>query len=226
MNKIQRIFQVFRRVVILSVKMFSDRNYLSILCFKFSFNSSHRNVPHCQSCPRKRKRRNLSTLFDSTNYGPSMPTANEVDNRPVAVGKWPRHHQHSSGYDRYSRQPGCGRRKCGSGDNCVHKYGNNCVDVLLRPELLHEIYGERGNCIFFQSIFFCVSFFAFFSFQPIHNQLWPSTVSFNIWKEFWIKWVGKLNVICSRNSNPRPSFGLTATIRKLQMVLLLSITAY
>lgn len=71
-----------------------------------------------------------------------MPTAKEVDNRPMAVGKWPRnhHHHHHSGLDRYHRN----RQKCSVDENCIHNYGNLCLDVLLRPELLNEIYGDRS----------------------------------------------------------------------------------
>ena len=91
---------------------------------------------------------NPFTLSDATRYGPSMPTAKEVDNRPVAVGKWPRHHHrrhNPAGFERYPRHPGCGRSKCGADERCAHKYGNISIDVLLRPELLNEIYGERGS---------------------------------------------------------------------------------
>jgi hypothetical protein len=94
-------------------------------------------------------------LFAAPSDGSSpttMPTANEVDTRPVAVGKWPRHHHNSHHYmsDRYlhRQQQQSGRRKCGTDndDNCVQKYDSGtCLDVLLRPELLHEIYGDRGQ---------------------------------------------------------------------------------
>ena len=98
-------------------------------------------------------------LFAAPSDGSSptiMPTANEVDNRPVAVGKWPRHRHNSHHYmsDRYlhrQQQQQSGRRKCGSDndDNCVQKYDSGtCLDVLLRPELLHEIYGDRGQLVF------------------------------------------------------------------------------
>ena len=86
-------------------------------------------------------------LGTPTSNGFVMPTPNEVDSRPVAVGKWPRQRFHRQPAQ-YGQTAESARQKFVSGnnngDNCVHKYENICLDVLLRPELLHEIYGDRG----------------------------------------------------------------------------------
>ena len=79
-----------------------------------------------------------------------MPTATDVDNRPVAIGKWPR----LRGHGRTGQNPNALRRHGHQGSqrhsdwctlpNCVHscdESSNICTDVLLQPELLSELYG-------------------------------------------------------------------------------------
>ena len=81
-----------------------------------------------------------------------MPTATDVDNRPVAIGKWPRLRGH--GHRALAGQnPNALRRHGGQSQrhadwctlpNCVHscdETSNICTDVLLQPELLSELYG-------------------------------------------------------------------------------------
>ena len=79
-----------------------------------------------------------------------MPTATDVDNRPVAIGKWPRlrgrnGHTHHNALRRNGQQV-VGQRHSDwcTLPNCVHtcdESSNICTDVLLQPELLHELYG-------------------------------------------------------------------------------------
>jgi len=99
-----------------------------------------------------------------------MPTATDVDNRPVAIGKWPRlrnshrnshglnqhnHHHHANNALRQRHGPVSQnehRQWCNL-ENCVHscdESSNICTDVLLQPELLHELYGiERSKFFIF-----------------------------------------------------------------------------
>jgi len=89
-----------------------------------------------------------------------MPTATDVDNRPVAIGKWPRLRNSRNGLNQHNRYHhhanNALRQRHGQAvsqnehrqwcnlENCVHscdESSNICTDVLLQPELLHELYG-------------------------------------------------------------------------------------
>lgn len=79
-----------------------------------------------------------------------MPTATDVDNRPVAIGKWPRLRRNGHAYPialrRQQNQQSTHKDWCNL-ENCVHscdESSNICTDVLLQPELLQELYGDRS----------------------------------------------------------------------------------
>lgn len=99
-----------------------------------------------------------------------MPTATEVDNRPVAVGKWPRirsstrrestghhsdlysrtnHHQHHHHHRRNNESSSTSNSQpdqlC-TNENCFRPYASVAslyTDILLQPDLLQEFYGDR-----------------------------------------------------------------------------------
>lgn len=81
-----------------------------------------------------------------------MPTATDVDNRPVTIGKWPRlrrNHTRENNALRRQRQPQIAARGQHSDwcalENCLHNYDEDSsnVDVLLHPELLQEYNADK-----------------------------------------------------------------------------------
>jgi len=77
-----------------------------------------------------------------------MPTATDVDNRPVAIGKWPRLRRTGHAYPIALRrqQPQQQQHKdwC-TLENCVQSCDESSnIHVLLHPELLYEFYGDRS----------------------------------------------------------------------------------
>lgn len=95
-----------------------------------------------------------------------MPTATDVDNRPLAIGKWPRLRrttpQHAlrrptqAAQQQQQLQQLQQHRDWCTLENCVHSCdegSNICTDVLLQPELLQEFYGDRSKSRMFDTIF-------------------------------------------------------------------------
>jgi hypothetical protein len=101
---------------------------------------------------------NLKKYFSNGN---KMPTATDVDNRPLAIGKWPRLRRNNQNALRRPRTAHLDSSDEGRGtvrqyhhrdwctlDDCVHSCdegSNICTDILLQPELLQEFYGDRGQ---------------------------------------------------------------------------------
>ena len=90
--------------------------------------------------------------------GNNMPTATDVDNRPVAIGKWPRLRRTGHAYpialrrqQQQQQQQQQQHKDWCTLENCVHtcdESSNICTDVLLQPELLQEFYGDRSKFFF------------------------------------------------------------------------------
>lgn len=100
-----------------------------------------------QSCNLRRSKFEISL-----EYGQKMPTATDVDNRPVTIGKWPRlrrNHTRENNALRRQRQPQIAARGQHSDwcalENCLHNYDEDSsnVDVLLHPELLQEYNADK-----------------------------------------------------------------------------------
>lgn len=86
-----------------------------------------------------------------------MPTATDVDNRPVAIGKWPRLRTSRTSPNgaqnnalrrhgqQHVQQPQGQHSDWCTLDNCVHNCDEDSsnIDVLLHPELLQEFYGDK-----------------------------------------------------------------------------------
>ena len=151
-----------------------------------------------------------------------MPTATDVDNRPVAIGKWPRLRRNGHAYPIALRRQQPHTQNSNNSttthkdwctlENCVHscdESSNICTDVLLQPELLQELYGDRSK--------YLISFFLkFFHKLPKYvimvNDTVFSHLASNIFNRYSL-WACKE----SRGHWPRPMFGLQNCSSQLVM---------
>ena len=102
--------------------------------------------------------RKIASFILQKYNGNKMPTATDVDNRPVAIGKWPRLRRNGHAYPialrrtqtltQNSNHSTTTHKDWCTLENCVHscdESSNICTDVLLQPELLQELYGDRSK---------------------------------------------------------------------------------